>query len=155
MKKEFEFILKDTDLKYQPMGASEFIYAKKLILKAPTVRQERIADKLSQVIMHAVKSNMNLSKEDKKASKKVEDSSDNAFTADAILSFLRMADIDFSDVKNKVKELFFNGSCLIDGVLPMRQDHYEKMEDLETVNMLIGEYLENFFMSSLFSSKKR
>jgi hypothetical protein len=159
MKKEFEFALKENDLRYQPAGASEFIFAKKFILKAPTVRQERIADKLSQMIMHAVKSNMNMVKEDKsdkKSSKKSEekDSKDNIFTGDQILGFLKMAEIDFGDVKDKVKELLFDGSCLIDGTLPMRQDHYEKMDDLDTVNALIGEYLTNFFLSSLFSQKR-
>lgn len=156
MKKEFEFILKESDLKYQPQGAGEFIKAKKLLLKAPTMRQERTADILSQCLMQAFKSNLDIANVSRETNQKQSETKDtqygNEISSKDIKTMLFMSSKNISEVKEALRELLFDGTCLIDGVLPMRADHYQHMAYVEA-NELMGEYIANFLLSSLLSEK--
>lgn len=152
MKKEIEFNLKGGSLKYQPQGSSEFVIAKKLILKAPSVRQEKTADRLAQSLMQAFKSNMNISNVPRETNS-VSNSKDKDITGSDVKTLLFMSSVNIADIKEAFRELLFDGACMIDGILKMQSHHYEEM-DYDQVNDLMGEYISSFLLSSLLSTKK-
>ncbi len=143
LKNEFDFKL-NQPLKYTAEGQNAETMS--LILIAPSQKDGRLASKLKQGFMRAVKS---LQKDNVQQSQTAETST-SKISASEIVMMLYMSDVDVDEYKEIFNELILNGNCQLDSKQKLTRPLYEKLPTEETDRML-GEYLENFMMSSLLN----
>jgi len=152
MQKDFEFILK-SDVKYHQAGES--VKAKKLLLRAPSIKHGKICAKLQQCYQRAqidqqeiiLKLGMEKMGQLIKMTKdsKSEDSQPKVANGKEIVSLLQQSiKVDFSDFLDLFKELLLSsGICMLDGKIDLLELHYDSISYAEIIQLL-GEYFSNF-----------
>jgi hypothetical protein len=157
MQKDFEFILK-SNVDYHQNGES--VKAKKLLLRAPSIKHGKLCAKLQQSYKRAqndqqekllkvgIEKMGQLIKEIKKTKTDEADAKSANVNGKEIIELLQSSSsIEFSDFLDLFKELLLSGGvCLLDGKIDLLEIHYEKMSYSEIIN-LIGEYFTNFLLS--------
>jgi len=155
MQKDFEFIIK-SEMQYSQDG--NFIKAKKLLLRAPSIKQGKLCAKLQQSYKRALNDQQEkllkigvvnlekLTKEINKAKDSGKKEDAKGFTPKEMIDLLQSsATVDFSDFIEIFKELLLDNTCLIDGKIPMCSLQYDCLGYNELIS-LMGEYLTNFLL---------
>lgn len=149
LKKEFDFVLNDK-LVYSH-GGQAGLFAKKLLLRAPSVRLLILASKLSSIVMTAlVKARENYKTDDLKSS--IETPS---ITLDGMSVYILIS----AHVSSEQMEVFVStfkdlivskDICLIDGKEPLTLDVLDYLDSREMLRLL-GEYTANFLLPSIIA----
>lgn len=147
MSNEFEYKFID-EFKYQSGG--DVIFAKKLILKAPSNKNRFQVAALQQVFMEAVALIKKQNPDSEDAESK-ENSSE--FDGEQILAMLMLSGINLSIMYESFVELLrAKDICMIDGTEQMTNYLLETMSILDMQN-LMGEYFANFLLPSFLTSQ--
>lgn len=147
MSNEFEYKFID-GLKYQSGG--EEVFAKKLILKAPSNKNRFQVAALQQVFMEAV-ALIKKQNPDSDSTENQEESS--KFDGEQILAMLMLSGINLGQMYESFVELLrAQDICMIDGKMQMNNYLLEKMSILDMQN-LMGEYFANFLLPSFLTSQ--
>lgn len=142
MMKEFEFILKDSELTYSENGVATRVT--KLLFRAPSPKQAKQADKLRQAIMRALG---DLNKNNLSSAKKPADD-DSKIDGPAVILMLSMStSVDMFDVRECFLSLLVSGSCLLNGLKPITQYNLDNELGYEEQTRIMGEYIANFLIS--------
>jgi hypothetical protein len=150
MMKEFEFTLKDGEVTYSEGGVAA--RATKLLLKAPTPKQAKQADKLRQSIMRALS---DLNKNNQSSNKKTSDD-DSKIDGEAVILMLSMStSVDMFDIRECFLSLLLSGSCLVIGTKPITQFNLDNEISYEEQTQIMGEYIANFLISLPQIGKKK
>lgn len=141
IKSEFEFIL-TRSISYMKDG--ETIETKSLILKAPSRNNGRIVSKLRQGFYRGMRS---LQKENISNELIKESSEKNDISAVEIVVMMDMSDTEMDAYEDLFEKLLLNDICYVNEKQKLTKSIAEKI-DCEDFTRLLGEYLENFTMSS-------
>ncbi len=150
-KSEFEFILEKPFL-YMKDGVE--VEAKTLILKSPCRNNGRIISKLRQGFSRGMKSlqqgntNNDSSQNQNSNSDFIRSPSEkSSISATEIVIFMDMSDTSMPDYEDSFEKLLLNDICYLDEKEKLTKPLAVKI-DCEDFLRLLGEYLENFTMSS-------
>lgn len=132
-----------TPFEYHYQGQK--IMAETLVVKAPFNNVKQWTAKLKQMFFRAVKYH----EKNSEASTRPAQEEKSELKAREILSMMFMSDVDMVDFSATMQKLLTTpGVCLVDGKENLTATLYEKMSD-EDSDLLSGEYLANFIISSL------
>lgn len=148
MLKEFEFNLKDCELTYNENGVAQ--KSTHLILKAPSNKQAKYADKLGQTVVRALMdlNGRNLSKENDPSK------SSGDIDGEAVLFMLKSSSEDFY----VVKELFLTfllEVCFLNGTKLITKHNIDNELSYNESNKIMGEYIANFLLFLPQDGKKK
>lgn len=150
---EFEFTLTET-LEYHKDGKIQ--QAKTLLLKAPSNVHRFYVNKLKQAFLQSA---LNMQKatatNNSKPVNQAEASQDEGMSAATIMSVLLLGGADMNEFYEIFKDMLCKNLCLVDGSVQMTSHLFDNLS-LHDGDLLIGKYLEVFFISSwmsLFSGK--
>lgn len=143
IKSEFEFVLNKA-ISYMKDG--ETLQTKTLILKSPCRNNGRIISKLRQGFFRGMKS---LEKEGVHDNSIKESTEKKELSATEIVVMMDMSDTSMPDYEDSFEKLLLNDICYLDeaGKEKLTKPVAVKI-DCEDFLRLLGEYLENFTMSS-------
>jgi hypothetical protein len=157
MQKDFEFTLK-SDVKYHQNG--ETVKAKKLLLRAPSIKHGKICAKLQQSYKRAYGDQQEkllkiglekmgeLIKEVRKTKTEEIEAIKKSNREDIVELLQTSSSVNFDDFLDLFKELILSdGVCLLDGKINLLEIHYEVISYNEIIS-LVGEYFTNFLLLS-------
>lgn len=166
MLKEFEYTIKESEIKYND-GTGNMAIATKLILRAPSNNQlqSKYADRLKQAVMRAF-----FELESKRTQKTEEDitrakllqndeakepSEEEQNKAEGMLMILNASSIDISALKKDFFDLLMDGACFVEGKILINRGQIENQLTYSEANILLGEYISHFLVSSALNKKAK
>jgi hypothetical protein len=148
LKTSFEYELSQP-IKYTEKG--DFTEGQLLVFYAPSMKSIGIASKLKQGFIKALKPFMDDSSQGKKTTNR--NQSKEASASEWVL-LLMLSDVDMSEIYEHFQSLLCEpGICKIEDSKDMTKSVLENISIADMENLL-GEYAQNFLLSSLLASQK-
>ncbi len=148
---EFEYKLTDPFSYHKEGGMTT---AKSLLLKAPSNVHRFQVNKLKQAFLQAgfamQKMNTDSAKAAAAASSAATTQEDEPMSASTIMSILLLGDTDMNEFYETFKDMICKNLCFVDGLVPMTGHMFDNLT-LNEGDLLLGKYLEVFFISSWMS----
>lgn len=150
---EFEYKLTDPFSYHKEGGMTT---AKTLLLKAPSNVHRFQVNKLKQAFLQAGFGMQKMTAGNAKgAAQEAQGANDEPMSASTIMSILLLGGADMNDFYETFKDMLCKNLCFVDGTVPMNANLFDNLT-LSEGDLLLGKYLEVFFISSwmsLFSGK--
>jgi hypothetical protein len=147
---EFEYKLVDAFMYHKDGNMAQ---AKSLLLKAPSNVHRFQVNKLKQAFLQAAFGMQKMtsgSTNNKSAAKEAAPDTQEQMSASTIMNILFLGNADMNEFYETFKDMLCKNLCFIDGNVPMNSHLFENLT-LNEGDLLLGKYLEVFFISSWMS----